>query len=212
LKVVLVMSGLRFHGARACAAALVAAAVCAGAAQSPGGLLSRSDADSFQRKIDLINQHSLTPAMTPRRTPVREPEVNAYLRFNLREEIPAGVVDPYISIIGDGRVGGRAVVDLDEVRRQRSSGGWFDPMSYLTGRVPVTARGILHTKAGVARLQIEAVELAGVSMPVGVLQELVSFYSRSPDHPNGFSLDDPFELPAAIREILVGKGEAIVVQ
>jgi len=45
-----------------------------------------------------------------------------------------------------------------------------------------------------------------------VLQELLSYYSRTPDHPSGISLDDTFELPAAIQEIQVGQGVAYVIQ
>jgi hypothetical protein len=44
------------------------------------------------------------------------------------------------------------------------------------------------------------------------VQELLSYYSKSAEKPSGISIDDPFELPAAIKEIRVGKGEATVVQ
>ncbi len=37
-------------------------------------------------------------------------------------------------MIGQGKVSGKAIVDLDVVRRKQSSGGWFDPTSYLTGQ------------------------------------------------------------------------------
>ena len=62
----------------------------------------------------------------------------------------------------------------------------------------------------------EAVErlagVAGVPIPKVVLQEIVSHYSRSPEKPQGIGLDDPFLLPANIREIQVGLGQAIIVQ
>ena len=47
-------------------------------------------------------------------------------------------------------VSGRAVVDLDVVRQKKSSGGWFDPTSYLTGQLPVTASGRASSR-GTAR-------------------------------------------------------------
>ena len=46
---------------------------------------------------------------------------------------PVGVTDPSIAIQGEGRLSGRAVVDLDAVARRRAAAGWFDPTSYLTG-------------------------------------------------------------------------------
>jgi hypothetical protein len=45
-----------------------------------------------------------------------------------------------------------------------------------------------------------------------VLQELVSFYSRTPENPAGIDMDAPFELPSRIREIRVGTGQATIVQ
>jgi hypothetical protein len=45
-----------------------------------------------------------------------------------------------------------------------------------------------------------------------LLQEIVSYYSRTVENPGGFGLDQPFPLPAGIREIQVEPGRAIVVQ
>jgi hypothetical protein len=45
-----------------------------------------------------------------------------------------------------------------------------------------------------------------------LLQEIISHYSRSAANPSGLSLDDPFALPARIREIQVERGQAIIVQ
>ncbi len=52
----------------------------------------------------------------------------------------------------------------------------------------------------------------GSPVPKLILQEIVSYYSRSPERPAGIGLDDAFMLPARIREIQVEVGRAIVVQ
>jgi hypothetical protein len=192
--------------------AFLAGTLLVGVSLSADVAFNQADADSFQRKLLLITRNAQARPPAPRETPVREGEVNAYMRYHLKDTLPAGVMDPYVSIVGEGRVAGRATVDLDVLRERRSSGGWLDPRSYLTGRLPVTARGVLHSKDGFARLQVDAVEVSGVPMPVSLLAELVSYYSRTPDRPEGVSLDDPMPLPAHIREIRVGRGEAIVVQ
>jgi hypothetical protein len=49
-------------------------------------------------------------------------------------------------------------------------------------------------------------------MPKSLLQELLSFYSRTPENPSGINMDEPFKLPAAIREIRVAQGNAAIVQ
>jgi len=85
-------------------------------------------------------------------------------------------------------------------------------MNYLFGRLPVTAVGTLTTSNGVGRFALESATVGSVPMPKMLLQEIVSYYSRTPEKPAGISLDDPFELPARIREIQVDRGQAIIVQ
>jgi hypothetical protein len=41
---------------------------------------------------------------------------------------------------------------------------------------------------------------------------LLTYYSKSAEHPNGINMDDPFQLPAAIQEIRIGQGVATIVQ
>jgi hypothetical protein len=88
----------------------------------------------------------------------------------------------------------------------------LDPVNYLTGRLPITATGVLTTNNGVGRFALESAAVSGIPIPKMVLQEIVSYYSRTPQKPAGIGLDDPFELPSRIREILVERGQAIVVQ
>jgi hypothetical protein len=170
------------------------------------------EADSFQQKVQLIAQNGIDRSGSERLTPITQGEVNSYLRFHAGDQIPAGVTEPLIGILGDGRLEGSAVVDLDAVRLKRSSGGWLDPMSYLTGKLPLTATGILHTRAGLGKFELESAAISGITVPKMVLQEVLTYYSRTPDNPQGINLDDSFELPVEIREIRVGKGNAIVVQ
>jgi hypothetical protein len=180
------------------------------------GRLSRQDADRFQSKLTRIVTFGNIAARTgkavqPQTTPVSDAEVNSYLRFLAADQIPVGIVEPTINALGEGRVGGRAVVDLDAVRKQKQR-GWLDPLGYLSGKLPLTASGTLTTKDGIGRFALESAELSGVSVPKTLIQELLSYYSKTPEKPSGINMDDPFELPANIREIRVGKAEATVVQ
>jgi hypothetical protein len=45
-----------------------------------------------------------------------------------------------------------------------------------------------------------------------VLQDIVAYYSRTADDPEGVRLNDSFKLPAQIKQIEVGQGQAVVVQ
>jgi len=174
--------------------------------------VSREQGDRLARKIDEINKNAASQPVREKRTPMSEPEVNSYLAFNIKEQIPRGLARPEIRIVGDGQLAGRVWVDMDEFKRGRSSGGIMDPFTYISGQVPVTARGTLRARNGRGQFQLTSAEIQGVPLPKPIVQELVSFFSRTQENPNGFDLDAPFNLPAKIREILVNPGEAVMVQ
>ena len=175
--------------------------------------LSKQDSDRFEGKLTRIvafgNEKRARAGSLS--TPISEAELNAYFEYAAKGQIPPGIVEPRLNALGEGRVGGQAVVDLDAVRKQKRR-GWLDPMAYLTGSLPLTASGLLITKDGVGRFQLESAQISGVSVPKSLLQELLGYYSRTPENPRGISMDDPFELPAHIREIRVERGQATILQ
>jgi len=173
---------------------------------------SKRDAELLKQKVATISAHGERPSKQGRRTTVTEGEVNSYLVYDAKPQLPAGVVEPAVTILGTGRLAGRAVVDLDAVRHARASQSWFDPTNYLTGRLPVSATGRLKTSNGIGRFELESASVGGVPVPKLLLQEIVSYYTRTPEKPSGIGLDDPFALPARIREIQVERGQAIIVQ
>lgn len=196
-------------------AALSLAVVCAVA----GGLAQQKadpavkEADTFLRKVQQIRVHETAKRTKgPARTTITESELGAWLKTYAKEYLPAGVIEPSVALQGQGRLSGRAVVDVDSVKRDRKSGGWLDPWQYVSGRLPVTASGILHTKDGIARIELESVTISGIPVPKTLLQEIVSHYSRTPEDPDGVKLDDPFPMAAGIKEIVVDPQLAIVVQ
>jgi hypothetical protein len=190
-------------------AGVLVAGVVTAAAQTN---VSRDQALTFEKKLQQIIANGEQPGNHGRETPLSEGEVNSWLRYSAGDQVPTGVTDPAIMIRGQGRLHGRAIVDLDVVRRKNSSGGWFDPRSYLTGRLPVTATGVLETNNGRGKFTLEESTISGIPIPKSFLQELLSYYSKSDDYPNGINMDDPFELPADIERIQVDQGRAVVVQ
>jgi hypothetical protein len=188
---------------------------CAVAGFSAGAQarLTKQDADRFQAKVVQIEQFA-AKAVRPKAgqtLQLTDNEINSYLKYDAGTQVPVGIVEPTLNALGNGRVSGRAIVDLDAVRTQKKR-LWTDPLGYLTRRLPVTASGVLTTQNGVGKFQLEAAEISGVTIPKAVLQELLSFYSRTPQKPAGINMDDPFELPSRIREIRVGQGTATVIQ
>ena len=174
--------------------------------------VSRRDAARLQAKIERITNNPGTRNRTAAQTPITETEVNSYLQYELSDRMPAGIKDPWVSILDNGRLSGKATVDLGRVAQSRKSGGMLDPFSYLTGTVPVLVNGVLRTKSGTATFALESASVSGVPIPAWMLQEIVSYYSKSETAPEGVSIDKPFALPSGIREIQLARGQAVVVQ
>jgi hypothetical protein len=174
--------------------------------------LSQEDGNRLQAKIDAIVKNAAANPPKSREFLVAEQEANSYLTFNLKEKIPKGLAEPEIMMIGDGALAARVLVDMDEVKRRRQSRSVIDPLNYLTGQVPLNARGILRTREGRGQLYLRSADIGGVPLPKPLLQELIGYFSRTPQNPKGFDIDAPFDLPSKIREISVRPGESVVIQ
>ncbi len=174
------------------------------------GAPNSQQAAAFEAKMNAIIARGESRP-TGYRTEFAGDEVNSYLQLRLAAKLPTGVADPAVTLQDAGRLSGRAIVDLDGIRK-KSSGGWFDPAAYLGGKLPVTATGTLKTVDGTGQFSLETAEISGVPIPKSFLQELVSYYTKSPDNPNGINIDAPFQLPVQIQRIDVVTDKATVVQ
>ena len=168
--------------------------------------------DSFAQKIVLVQKIADEKSSKNRSTTFTQDETNSYLKFGAGDLLPTGLTQPEITMLGQGKVAGKAVVDLDVVRQKQSSGGWLDPTSYLTGKLPVTASGRIVTWDGKGKFELESAEVSGVPIPKSFLAQMVNFFTRTADNPKGSSIDDTFELPARIRSIDVEQGRFVLHQ
>jgi hypothetical protein len=175
---------------------------------------TRADADEMLRKVAVIAVNGLSDRPSARRTPVTENEVNAFLEYHAKAELPTGLIEPLITIDDAGRVAGKAIVDLDEVKANASGQDMRSQavLALLRGRVPIDVSGILTTTDGMAQFQLESAHVSGMPVPKSVVQQVVGYYSRTTDNPDGINIDAPFPLPAHIRGIELRKGEAVIVQ
>jgi hypothetical protein len=190
-------------------ALIVVSAVATAAAQSPQAI-----AEAAYGKLQAVMQ--TTPAKAARRaaavrrTVFSQTEMNAYLKYKAAW-LPAGLTDPTVQFIGPNRIATLVVADLDGVRK-KGSGSWFDPTSYLSGKLPVYVTGTLSTADGQGRFALEAATVDGIPVPKLFIDELLAFYTRSAANPAGVRLEAPFELPSEIERIDVAPGEAVVIQ
>lgn len=184
-----------------------------------GATVTRQQAESLSRKIAVIKQQGQVtrkqgqPTNAPvRRTTVTESEVNSWFTYSSEADLPEGVINPQVTILPGGAVKGQATVDLEAFSKRRSRGSALDPWNFLGKQVDVAVTGMLRTKDGQGRFEMDQAEVAGIPVPSALLQELVSSYSKSSDQSAGIRLDQPFELPAKIKQIEVTQGQFIVVQ
>jgi hypothetical protein len=188
------------------------AAVVCGAAHAQDAL--RADADAMQAKIERVAAAAEAPQPAnapPLRTTFAEREINAYLALEGPELLPPGIAMPRVRLGDGGRVQARAIVDLDAVRRSRER-SLLDPFAYLTGAVEVVAVGGIAADDGRGLIRYESATVGGVTVPKTVAQELLRFYTSTPERPRGFAFDEPFELPAGVRRASVENGAVTVTQ
>ena len=181
------------------------AALRVAGAQSPQAL-----ADAAHTKLQALI-HRQEPARKATRTVFSQTEMNAYLKYRASSWLPPGVPAPTVQFRGGQRIATLVTADLDGVRR-KSSGGWFDPTAYLSGRLPVYVTGTLATSGGRGRFALEQATVSGVPVPKMFIAELLAYYTRTPDNPAGVGLEEPFELPNEIQTIDVTPGTAVVIQ
>jgi len=191
---------------------LIACCVIAAATLSAAETLSRKLGDAFEQKIILVQRQSETASKTTRSTSFSQDELNSYLKFKATGLLPSGLTEPSMTLFDNDRVIGRAVVDLDIVRQKQGSGSWFDPTSYLTGKLPVMATGAIVTGDGKGRFEFERVEISGVPVPKALLAQMVNYFTKTANNPRGSSIDDTFELPAKVQRLEVDAARFTVIQ
>jgi hypothetical protein len=172
---------------------------------------SKADADLMRKKLATIvarSEQKTAQKPSPLRTTFTDREANAYFKVDGPDFLPPGVLSPEVTIDQGGKVSARAMVDLEKALQASA----FNPLSWLGGTTEVTASGTVKGENGKGLLQIERATLSGISIPKSVLQQVVSYYTRSPENPNGFNIDEPFELPSKIRSVETAKGQATIVQ
>lgn len=185
-----------------------------GLLQAQGQDLTKAESTAMEKKLAAIIERGArapAPAAQPLKTPISERELNAYLKFSQQVQMPPGLASPIFTIADGNRVAAKAMLNLDALRKSKPR-GWTDPLGYVSGSVEVAVSGLLYASKGRGVFQLQSATLGGVSLPKALLQEIVSFYTKTPEHPNGWDMDSPFDLPQKIRQIDVQRGGATIIQ
>ena len=182
-------------------------AIALASALAVGAPPTKREAAVFQQKIDALKKEQ-----KKRRTIITENELNAYFIHESAKDLPVGVVNPQLTVLGPNRVSGRAVVDLDAVRKASPPTSLLDPKNFLIGRVPLSATAVFTSGNGMGKFALESAKMGSLPLPKLLLDEVVSYYTRSESRPNGYTTESPFPLPVGIREIQITPRQAVIIQ
>ncbi len=156
---------------------MAAIAIIAAMTAMAATLLSNASPDyqAVVRKFSLIEKESLRPGSRVTLTPQ---ELNAYARQEIAEAVPGAVRNTRLDL-GPGTATAFALIDFGKLRRaDGKSPGWI--MSYLLdGERPVTITARIRSADGTATVDVESVEVSGVTIEGAMLDFLIRNYLMS---------------------------------
>jgi hypothetical protein len=153
------------------------------------------DYESVVHKFSLIDHERLRPGS---RVTLTAEELNAYARQQVADVAPDGVRNPRLEL-GEGTAKAFALIDFGKVRRaegKRPSG----LMAYLLdGERPVTITARIRSSGGTATVDVQQVEISGVTVEGRLLDFLIHSYLL-PAYP-GAKVGQPFKLGHRIERL-----------
>ena len=169
-------------------------------------------ADDLDRRLKAIE--AAYKARRPIPTPsvvVRQAELNSWVNLTLASQLPPGVSDLDLLLEKD-RVTAKGMIDLDKLPVKQAAGDSpWNPINFLSGRVPVELRGRLTTpEVGFGSFEAEEVRLATFPIPPSVVAQAVARSTKSAENPQGFDILAPFRLPYAAKRVRVQPGKALL--
>ena len=193
------------------AASATAATQVRAAVPRPG--LSWELSETLAGKLRAIEarRRQARPARPSRQTvQVSEAEVNSYLNLSYAQQLPKGVSDVEIRL-GQERLLAKGYVDLERVRGKiQPTTSIFNPVSLLTGKVPVEISGKLIGRDGIGTVEVDTVYVASIRVPLTVLEQMVVSATKSEKMPQGFDIHAPFRLPYTLERVRLEPGKAFL--
>jgi hypothetical protein len=170
-------------------------------------LLSGASPDylSVVHKFTLIGQDTLKPGARVTLTPQ---ELNAYAQQEIAEAAPGAVRNPRLEL-GSGTASASALIDFGKLRRaEGKSPGWI-MSALLDGERPVTIIARIRSADGTATVDVESVEISGVTIEGPMLDFLIRNYLVAA-YPTA-KVGQPFDLGHRIERLDVQPSAVAVI-
>lgn len=146
-------------------------------------------------KFSLIEHDRLKPGSRVVLTPQ---ELNAYAIQEVAEVAPDGVRNPRLDL-GSGTATASALIDFGKLRRAEGKPPGRIMAYLLDGERPVTITARIRSSAGTATVDVESVEISGVTIEGRMLDFLIRNYLL-PAYPQA-KVGQPFELGHRIERL-----------
>jgi len=153
------------------------------------------DYDAAVHKLSLIEHQRLRPGS---RVELTAPELNAYARQQVAEAAPQGVRNPRLEL-GPGTATGFALIDFGKLRRAEGKPPGRLMAYLLDGERPVKITARIRSSGGTATVDVERVEISGITIEGRLLDYLIGNY-LTPAYPNA-KVGHPFDLGHRIERL-----------
>jgi hypothetical protein len=166
----------------------------------------------LKEKVEQLIANGELDPVPPKTTRFTEAELNTILNGQIADWIPNGLSEPQVRLLGKDRFSLRVIVDIDEFKRRRKRPQSAGPLNFFSGKMPALIRGDLITKDGKGQFKLQSTEVNGIPLPGALALDLLSTYTKTRRHPEGFDIEKPFDLPAKIRQLQINTAEIVVIQ
>jgi hypothetical protein len=167
--------------------------------------LSKRNADVLQTKIDDIKKadEAGDSSRQPSETEVSEAELESYVVYSLREQIPVQIDSIDVQLTS-----GAVASDTQLTFNSNTTG---NPMvdALVGGTHNLFVKGRLHGYQGRGKFELEEVKVDGIPVPKVLIQTLFDKYVK-PKYPEA-DLKEPFDMPWGIDSIDIQTQKARIV-
>jgi hypothetical protein len=206
-------SNLRVFGALVAAALLGGALAvnygCSSVETKPSSI---DQGELLKEKVEQLIANGELDPVPPKTTRFTEAELNTILNGQIADWIPNGLSEPQVRLLGQDRFSLRVIVDIDEFKRRRKRPQSAGPLNFFSGKMPALIRGDITTKDGKGQFKLQSTEVNGIPLPRALALDLLSTYTKTRRHPEGFDIEKPFDIPAKIRQLHINTAEIVVIQ
>lgn len=167
--------------------------------------VSERAARSLQSKIDAVRGAEGSPHHTPgsSRLEVSEAELESYLLFSLKDDIPAQIDSAKVRLVPD-------TISLDAQLTFVSNATGNPVVDALVGGTHnLFFKGKLVAANARGKFDLQEIRVDGIPVPNIFIQTLFKKYVK-PKYPDA-DLNEPFDMPWGIQELKIETGKAGIV-